>query len=260
MKYIDTHCHIDMILRKESEIKDFKELKKEFPPEFESLIQICCHPDQIEWSLEFLNANPDCYAAFGIHPHDASLYSDEIHQALQAALAHPRAVALGECGLDYFYEQSPKEQQIPVFERQLELCQNLKLPLVLHTRSADEDTLAVLKNQLRAETKVHVHCFTGEAEFAEELLQLSSEIYFGFTGIISFKNADNVRRSLERIPLERLLLETDSPFLAPVPFRGKTAHPGMIPYIAEKMAAIKGVELSKLYRQVRQNTHKVFGI
>lgn len=260
MKYIDTHCHVDMILQKAQHFGSFAELRQEFPTEYESLIQICCHPGQIAWTLDFLNQNPDCFGAFGVHPHDASLYNSQVHEELKKALSHPQVRALGECGLDYFYEQSPRDVQIPVFEQQLVLAQELELPLVLHTRSADADTLDVLKSHLNPNTKVHVHCFTGEADFAKQLLELSEHIYFGFTGILTFKNAENVRESLRQVPLNRLLLETDGPFLAPVPHRGKVAHPGHIPWTAAQMAEIKGVSLEDLYIQVRTNTQNVFGI
>lgn len=260
MKYIDTHCHIDMILAKEPGLSDYSAIKELFPESFEKLIHICCHPDNIQWSLDFINTHAEAFASFGVHPHDAKDYNDKIHQEILNALNHPKAIALGECGLDYFYEQSPREIQIQVFEKQLRAAQDRSLPLILHTRDAEEDTLQVLKNNLDPQTKVHVHCFTGNADFAEQLLDLSPNIYFGFTGIVTFKNADNVRESLERVPIHRLLLETDSPFLAPVPFRGKTAHPGMIPEIASKIAELKRVETSVIFEQCRQNTKFVYGI
>ncbi len=248
---------MDMILSKEESWTE-DSLIAQFPGECQGWLHICCHPETIPWALDHIDRIPQAYGAFGVHPHDAHLYNDQVHQSLCDTMAHPKTKAWGEIGLDYFYDQSPRDIQRRVLATQLEAAQSFAKPIVLHTRSADADTLSVLKQHLDPKTKMHVHCFTGEAEFATQLMDLSENIWFGFTGIITFKNADNVRRSLEIVPEKRLLVETDGPFLAPVPFRGKTAHPGMIPQIIAKMAEVKGLEIPHLWRILRQNTKNVY--
>ena len=131
---------------------------------------------------------------------------------------------------------------------------------MLHLREADSDALAVLRNADLRNHKIHVHCFTGTPEFAANLLQLDAEIYVGFTGIVTFKNAQNVRDAAALVPPGQMLLETDSPYMAPIPYRGKPCHSGYIPYIAQKLAEIKQMPVEELYRQCRENTRRCYGI
>lgn len=187
-------------------------------------------------------------------------YRPEHEELLKSYLVHPKAVACGEFGLDYHYGAESKEAQCLLFEKELEIGLQKGKPLVLHLREAEKDSLSILRNAPIQNHPIHVHCFTGTPAFAEALLKLSSSIYIGFTGIISFKNAENVRAAAKIVPLERLLLETDAPYLAPVPFRGKPAHSGMIPLIAEHLAQVKNITKEELLSLCRENTRQCYHI
>jgi len=258
-KYIDTHCHIDLILEREQITwEELRARMSAHPPE--SIIHVACHPDKLQWAYDFASNEPSVYGAFGIHPHEASLYDDNIKSWLREHLVHPKALALGEIGLDYHYDYSPREIQKKVFIRQMELACSLNKPIVLHTREADEDTLAILRSFDCSDLRVHVHCYTGSIEFAQSLLSLQGQYYFGFTGVLTFKNGENVRNAARTIPTNRLLLETDGPYLAPIPWRGKTAHPGMIPAIAQALASARECTINEIWNVCRDNTRLFYGI
>lgn len=259
MTYLDTHCHLNQILDKLGNIP-FSQLQAEqFPGEYAGCITISCDPDSIE-VVKALTVNASVYAAFGIHPHDAQYYNDDLEKQIHSTMLLPKTVAWGEIGLDYFYEYSDKEIQKQIFRRQIQQAIKCKKPLIIHTRDAEDDTWEIMHQEIPPAWKVHVHCFTSSLAFSQKLLIHFSNLYLGFTGIITFKNADSVREVLQQTPITRLLLETDGPYLAPVPHRGKPAHPGHIPHIAAKMAEIKAVALVDLYAQVRENSRQVYGI
>lgn len=257
--YVDTHCHLDGILKK-MKVPSFAALKAEhFPPEFEAALTVSCDPHSIEPTLALLE-EPDVFAAFGIHPHDSRHYDEALEARLQEAIRHPRCVAWGEIGLDYHYDFSPRDEQRRVFVRQIEAGVAAGKPLVIHTREAEADTLELMRGHLPREHRVHVHCFTSSAAMAEELLEAFPELCLGFTGILTFKGADDLRDVARLTPLDRFLLETDGPYLAPVPHRGQAAHPGHIPIIAQALAEAKGVALAEIFAAARQNTRRLYGI
>lgn len=265
--YVDTHCHIDSVLTREN-ITWPELLARMGDPLPAAMVHVACHPEQLAWAEEFARTaaekqssrNPVIRCAYGIHPHEASLYNDSVEQELLRLQGTPHAVAFGEIGLDYHYDYSPRSVQCHVFERQLQLAKQLGKPVVLHTREADDDTLEILQRHDSPNLLVHVHCYTGSAEFAQKLLGLSGSYYFGFTGVVTFKNADNVRAAVRVIPADRLLLETDAPYLAPIPWRGKTAHSGMIPTIAQALAEVRDESLTQLLAACRANTRRFYGI
>ncbi len=258
-RYVDTHCHLDGILKK-MKLPGFADLKSEhFPPEFEAALTVSCDPHSIEPTLALLE-EPEVFAAFGIHPHDAQHYGPELEARLQAALQHPRCVAWGEIGLDYHYDFSPRDTQKRVFARQLEVGLATGKPLVIHTREAEADTLELMRAHLPREHRVHVHCFTSSTGMAEALLEDFPALCLGFTGILTFKGSDALRDVARLTPLDRFLLETDGPYLAPVPHRGKTAHPGHIPLIAQALAEVKRVAVEDIFAAARGNTRRVYGI
>jgi TatD DNase family protein len=259
MKYVDTHCHIDMILEK-GNIQNYSALKHEFPQEFEAALHISCHPLSMAAADELRLNHQEIYCAYGIHPHDAKDYTDEIHEQIISRMNQGKVVAWGEIGLDYHYDYSPRDIQKEIFKKQLIQGLSMNKPCIIHTREADDDTLDILSSTLTSEDRLHIHCFTGTRDFAQQLLALPAQIYFGFTGVITFKSAQSICEALESIPLERLLLETDSPFMAPIPFRGKLCHPGHIPMIAQKMAEVKGIELEEIFHSTRKNTKTLYGI
>jgi TatD DNase family protein len=200
------------------------------------------------------------YAAFGVHPHEAAKWTDDVEARFRAAMEHPRVLAWGECGLDYFYDNSPRDVQQQVFVRQMQLAVELGKPLVVHTREAEADTVALMKEHLPAEWRVHIHCCTSSRAMVEPLLEHFPNLFVGFTGCITFGNADSIRDTLAAVPVSRLLLETDAPYMAPMPFRGQVCHSGMVPLIAARMAEVKGVTVQALLEQVRRNTTSMYGI
>lgn len=196
------------------------------------------------------------YAASGVHPESVETNPENYLEIVEKTiLENPKIRAVGEIGLDYHYEGFDRERQKELFCRQIELAQRLGMPIIVHSRDAAEDTLNILK---KYKPKGVVHCFSGSAETAEEILKLG--MYIGFTGVITFKNAKKAVRALEAVPLDRLLLETDCPYMAPVPFRGKRCDSSMILYTAQKAAEIKGVTLEELLDTTLENGKRMYNI
>ena len=259
LRYIDTHCHLDQILERTG-ASSFAALRAaEFDEGFEACITISCDPDSIEPALALLE-NEGVYAAFGIHPHDAQHYTPELEARLLEALKHPKCVAYGEIGLDYHYDMSPREKQAEVFERQIAIAVAAGKPLIIHTREAEDDTLALMKARVPRDWPVHVHCFTSSQRLASELLAHFPKLCIGFTGIVTFKNSDALRETARLTPLERMLVETDGPYLAPAPFRGKPAHCGHIPIVIEKLAEIKGLGAEETAEALRANAKRLYSL
>ncbi len=259
MDFIDTHCHLDNILQK-LEMPDFPAFRSRFlPADFGGCITISCDPDSIDAALALMR-EPLVHGAFGIHPHDAKAYGPELETRLSGAMANPKTVAWGEIGLDYHYNMSPPEVQREVFARQIRMGIEHGKPLIIHTREAEADTLEVLGREAPPDWKIHVHCFTSSPDMAEKLLARFPNLCLGFTGIVTFKNAQELQAVAKATPLDRLLLETDGPYLAPIPHRGKPAHPGHIPFIAQKIAELKNVPVEAVYAAARENTRRIYGI
>lgn len=259
MPYIDTHCHLNDILAR-LEVPDFPTFKSRYLPEnFEGCITIACDPRAVA-AVRALARETGVYAAFGLHPHEAKDYTPELEATLRAAMTEPKTLAWGEIGLDYHYNFSPPEKQREVFARQIRAGVECGKPLIVHTREAEADTLAILAAEAPRDWRIHVHCFTSSPSLAEKLLQGFPNLCLGFTGIITFKNAHELQAVAKATPLERILLETDGPYLAPVPERGKVAHPGHIPHIARKLADLKGIAEEEVYAAARENTRRIYGI
>lgn len=196
------------------------------------------------------------YAAVGVHPESVDITpADYIGTIIAAALSSPKIRAIGEIGLDYHYDGYDRDKQIKLFREQLSLAAELDLPVIVHSRDACEDTVNIL---CEFSPKGVVHCFSGSAETAREILKLG--MYIGFTGVITFKNAKKAIRALEEVPADRLLLETDCPYMAPVPFRGQRCDSSMIAYTAEKAAEIKGIPVQELLDITCNNGLKFYNI
>lgn len=226
----------------------------------EAFIHVACDPESFEQARMLSEKYPFVYAAYGIHPEYVKKETQADEELLKEFLKHPKCVACGEFGLDYHYGSDEKKEQRLLFERHLQIGLESGKPLVLHLREADDDALAILRNADLHNTKLHIHCFTGTKEFAESLLKIDANIFIGFTGIVTFKTAQNVRDAAEIVPLNQMLLETDSPYMAPVPYRGKPCHSGHIPYIAQKLAEVKNMPVEEIYRHCRENTRTCYGI
>jgi TatD DNase family protein len=196
-------------------------------------------------------------ACVGVHPHDASCWTPSLHEGLRAAAASPEVAAVGEIGLDYHYEHSPRPAQRDVFAQLIGLARELRKPIVVHTRSAAEETLALLESENARDVGGVIHCFSEDRAFAVRALDLG--FHLSFSGIVTFKNARAIQDVAAWAPLDRVLLETDSPYLAPVPLRGKRCEPAYLVHTARHVAMLRGVAVEDLARAALENTERRFG-
>ena len=200
----------------------------------------------------------DVYGTVGVHPHDASEFSPSLEQSiLKLARGHDKMIAIGETGLDYHYMNSSAENQQFAFRKQLQIAVELNLPVVLHSREAEADTISILK-EIPVPALGVAHSFTSSLKMARTLLDMGW--YLGINGIVTFKNAENLRKIVRWIPMDRMLLETDSPFLAPVPFRGEPNKPAYIPVIASFIAALRKITIEDLAEKTSENANRLFSI
>ena len=251
--FIETHCHLDYL--KSHPLEEIREKIKEAG--ITKVVTIGVDPLNIDKVMELADTYPEVYFTQGIHPHDSKEATEVEFQKIRERSNKPKMIAVGEIGLDYHYNNSPQDIQLSVFERQLQIAVDQDLPVVIHTRDADEDTKAILKNfSSTLKRKGVVHSFTSSLELAEFVL--SEGFYIGFNGIITFKKAENVQEVVKITPVERILFETDSPFLTPVPHRGKENAPYYLPFVAAKIAELKNVDLEKLKTQVFHNSLQCF--
>lgn len=204
---------------------------------------------------------PQVFCTVGVHPHDAADYAkgyegQSLLTQIKAFAQHPKVVGIGETGLDYYYNNSPRKEQISAFSDHIQASVELGLPLVVHTRDADEDTIACLMEVGQGKARGVFHCFSGSADLAQKALNLG--FYISFSGILTFKNADALRQIAQSVPLERLLVETDAPFLAPVPHRGRRNEPAFVRHTAELLANIKGLSYSAIKTITTNNFFALF--
>ncbi|MBV8857095.1 MAG: TatD family hydrolase [Acidobacteria bacterium] len=218
------------------------------------------HGGNFERALRVAETYEDVYFAVGVHPHDARSYDDSTEYYV-ADLLHgsTRAVALGEIGLDYHYDNSPREVQREVFARQLRLAKSLALPVIIHSREADDDTLEILRHEYAETVRGGVmHCFGGGPALAEGALALG--FYISFAGNVTFKKADALREVARTVPLDRLLVETDCPYLAPVPHRGRRNEPAYVAATARFLADLRGLTAEEFGRATSENFTRLFGV
>lgn len=252
---IDSHCHIG--IGKEWASSDIEALlARASAAGVEKILTVACCYDDVD-SLARMLKHKNVYGAFGIHPENAAVYDAARVGAVFKTL--PDLKAFGEIGLDYFYAPEQRELQIKVFENQIEQAHKLQLPIIIHTRDAEEDTMSVLKSATAAgflKNKGVLHCFTGSRKLADFALDLG--FYISASGIITFKNALPLREIFERLPLESLLIETDSPYLAPVPYRGKQNESAFLPATAQQLAVLRGLSLQEIDVLTTQNFNRLF--
>lgn len=214
---------------------------------------------QSEWDAVIATAeqHSDVWATVGIHPHEAETHADLGEGALLAAAGHPKVIGLGESGLDYYYEYSDRAIQQALFRTHIRVARQTGLPLVIHTREAEEDTAQILEEEMaQGAFPALIHCFTASAQFGQRMLELGLTI--SISGIVTFKNAVALQDFVRHIPEDRLLVETDSPFLAPVPHRGKTCEPAFTADTARFVAGLRGCDLATLTAQTSANFFKLF--
>ncbi|MBI3507007.1 MAG: TatD family hydrolase [Proteobacteria bacterium] len=251
---VDSHCHLD-----------FPELQRDFPGVLararsagvETMLAIGTKLAKFPGVRAIAEAHPNIFCTVGVHPHEASNEQAAV-EALLALADHPKVVGIGETGLDYFYQKSPREPQAENFRAHMRAAHASGLPLVIHTRDADADTADLLDwaaRELPGTTGV-LHCFTSTLELAQKAIALG--YYVSISGIVTFKNAEDLRATVRALPLERLLVETDSPYLAPIPKRGKPCEPSYVLHTAQFVADLKGVSLAELGRTTSDNFYRLF--
>ncbi len=251
---IDSHCHLT-----ESALSTNVDgcLERARAAGVHFIVSVGVEPDTSRETINQAESYPDVYATVGLHPHEASGFSDRVVKNLRGMAEHPRVVAIGETGLDYHYEFSPKEQQKEAFAAQVVLAREMGLPLVVHSREAVEDCIEIIGRYGEGTVCGVFHCFGGPASMISEILELG--FYLSFAGNITFKGFDGT--CLEQIPFDRLLVETDAPYLAPIPYRGKTNEPAYLPSVLKGFTRFIGnVPLEKLAAHTTTNAVSLFGI
>ncbi len=255
MTLIDSHCHLcyEGLRERRAEVLAIARARG-----IGGFLNISTR--QSEWGdvIGVAEAEPDVWATVGVHPHEADQHPDLGAQALIDAAAHPRVIAIGECGLDYYYDKSDRAAQRERFQAHIEAARDTGLPLVIHTRDAEEDTAVMLREAVgkRGVTGV-LHCFTGSRQLAETGLDLG--FYVSLSGIVTFKNAQDLQETAKFLPKDRMLVETDSPFLAPVPNRGKTCEPAFVSDTAAFVAELRGESFKELAANTTRNFFTLFG-
>ena len=250
---IDSHCHLDQeplftdldnILNRSKEVG----IKK--------LLTICTTFESFIKIKQLVNKDDIIYGTYGIHPHEAKNDKVTTKLIIQEIKANKKIIGIGETGLDFYYNLSDKKDQIKSFEEHIKASIELKIPLIIHSRNAENEMLEIFNEYKKYNLKILMHCFTGSKKFAESLLDLNA--YFSASGIITFKNSTDLQETFKSIPIEKTLIETDSPYLAPVPNRGKKNEPSFVKYTAEKLADIKQIPLSELIKDTTSNFNRLF--
>ncbi|MGH7827542.1 MAG: TatD family hydrolase [Candidatus Binatia bacterium] len=211
-----------------------------------------------EAALALAESHPALYATVGMHPHDAKDVGQEELEKLEKLTANPKVIAVGETGLDFYYSHSPHNVQRNIFARFIGMARKTGLPLVVHERDAHEDVADLLRREGAGQVRGVIHCFTGDYAAAQRYLGLG--FHLSFTGIITFKNADALRDVVRRVPLERIFVETDSPYLTPVPFRGKRNEPAYVRFVAETIARVKELSLEEVAETTTRNVENLFAL
>lgn len=249
---VETHCHLDYL--KEVNPQEAIELAAE--KNVSKLITISVDPSNLDTVMNIARQFPQVYCSQGVHPHNAKDWNEEVEKKIKLNIKEKKVVAIGEIGLDYYYNNSEPDIQKQVFRKQLEMASELKLPVIIHSRDAEDDTIEILKEF--PQTKGEIHSFTSSLNLAQ--FALDQGLSLGFNGIITFKNAQSVRDAVSLAPLDRILLETDSPFLAPTPFRGKENAPHYLPLVAQKVAEIKSISVEEVIGQTTRNANTLFSL
>jgi len=250
---IDSHCHLDH----EPLINNINEiLKRSKNAGIKKILTICTTLNSFEKIKKILKLDGIIYGTFGIHPHETknNIVSQEI--ILDNVKVSPKIIGIGETGLDFYYNNSEKNLQIESFKIHIEAALEANLPIIVHSRNAEEETYNVLSNYKNQKPKILMHCFTGSYDFYKEMEKLNS--FFSASGIITFNNNNDLQYTFSKIPTDKLLVETDSPFLAPVPMRGKKNEPSYIEHTVKKLSEIKNINFSKMINITTNNFEKLF--
>jgi TatD DNase family protein len=252
--FVDSHCHLNYkgLVEQQAEI-----LKRARESGVSAMLNISTREREWDEVIGVAEQEKDVWASVGIHPHEADQHVGMDCAKLVAKSAHPRVIAIGETGLDYYYDKSDRAQQCTGFRAHIKASRQTGLPIIIHTRDAEADTAAILTEEMRegAFTGV-IHCFTASAEFARIALDLG--LYISLSGIVTFKNAKDLQDVAKWLPADRLLVETDAPFLAPIPHRGRTGEPAFVADTARFVAQLRGVAAESLAQQTSDNFYNLF--
>ena len=255
MNLFDSHAHLDMA---DGEADARAQIDRATRAGLTGIVAIAGATRVGEYAptLALASEDPRIFAAVGVHPHAASEASDRVLDGVRRALDHGRVVALGEIGLDYHYNRSAPPEQRRAFVRQIRIARDARMPIVIHTREADGDTLAILSDEGAGEIGGVVHCFSSGEELARGALSIG--FYLSFSGIVTFPNADPVRAVAVSTPADRIMAETDAPFLSPVPFRGRANEPARVLHVVEKLAQLRGVDAEEMAETTAVNARRCF--
>jgi TatD DNase family protein len=253
--FIDSHVHLDD--KKYSHDRE-EVIQRAWEQDLDLIINVGESVGSSLKTIELAEKHPYIYASVGIHPHHAQEIREHDIAKIKELSQKEKVIAIGEIGLDYYYDFSPREAQLDLFLKQLALAKDLSLPIIVHNRESDNDCLAGFQRLFSSKVKGCMHCFSGDKEFALNCLDLG--LYISFAGQITFPKADNLREVVKIVPLEKMLIETDSPYLAPQIKRGKRNEPAYVQYVAEKIAEIKNVTLEEVAETTSQNTKTLFSL
>src|SRR5215210_7931139 len=249
--FTDSHCHLNYkgLVEEQQAV-----LARARAAGVEAMLNISTRQSEWDEVIGLAERESDVWASVGIHPHEADIHSDVETETLVERAAHPRVVGIGESGLDYYYDRSDRERQRISFRNHIAAARETGLPIIVHTRDAEEDTTAILAEEMgKGAFPGVIHCFTASADFARKALDLG--LFISISGIVTFKNARDLQEVAREIPAERLLIETDSPFLAPVPHRGKPCEPAFVADTARFLAALRGEAVEQLAEATAANFH-----
>jgi TatD DNase family protein len=252
---IDSHCHLDM---DEFDADRAGVLQRAAAAGVTAMVTIGAGGplEANQRAVALAAAHDRIYATVGIHPHEAAIATDDVIAAIDALAQSPKIVGIGETGLDYYYDNSPRPQQRAAFARFIALARRRQLPVVVHLRDADGDALDILRSEGADAVGGVIHCFSGDAASARAFLDQG--LHISFSGIVTFKNADPLREAARIVPADRLLIETDAPFLAPIPYRGKRNEPALVTQTATVLADVRGEPLAVVAENTRRNTERLF--
>ena len=249
--WIDTHSHMNDEIYRET-LDEY--MQRALSYNVQRIMVICMNRSDLEYTFEMQKQYPFIDIAFGYHPEDAGLTSDEALDYMKEIINDPRIIAIGEIGLDYYWDKTFKEEQKQLFIKQIEMANEVRKPILIHSRSRAQDTFDILKEHARV--KVLMHCFGESNEMMQEYLKLGYYIAFG--GVVTFKNARIPKENVLSVPLDRLMLETDCPYMTPVPYRGKTNETAFVRFVGEFVCQYRGIEESVLQRQLIDNYQRFF--
>lgn len=254
LMFVDSHCHLNYegLVEAQQAV-----LGRARAGGVELMLNISTRASEWDDVIGTAERESDVMASVGIHPHEADIHPDVETETLVARAAHPKVVGIGESGLDYYYDRSDRGRQRQSFRAHVDAARETQLPLIVHTRDAEDDTYAILAEGMRkGRFPGVIHCFTASRDFAEKALELG--LYISISGIVTFKNARDLQETAKAIPSDRLLIETDSPFLAPVPHRGKTCEPAYVADTARFLAELRGEAVEDLARTTTANFRTLF--